>query len=260
MLVPSVLYGPTPAGEAIAYCEEVLPRAAEDRKALAITEVALAHLEAMRGNFEVARVRYRRSRAVLEEFGYRFFAALTSLVSGPSRCSPAISRRRNASSARITGLLSRWGNAITSPRPRGAGRGSVPPGSLPGVGRTCRRLPGNRFCGRRGFAIPLAMRAGETARPRPPARAGGRDHHRGARADRRFGLAGLAGQRLHGSRRGMPAGRPCRRRPRGAGAGATRFAAKGNVVSTQRADKLADGLRASLADATPDQERPAALA
>jgi hypothetical protein len=40
----------------------------------------------------------------------------------------------------------------------------------------------------------------------------------------------------------------------------TRFAAKGNVVSTQRADKLADGLRASLADATPDPERPAALA
>ena len=81
MLAPSVLYGPTPAGEAIAYCEAVLSRAAEDRKASAITEVALAHLEAMRGNFEAARVRYRRSRALLEEFGYRFFAALTSLDS-----------------------------------------------------------------------------------------------------------------------------------------------------------------------------------
>jgi ATP/maltotriose-dependent transcriptional regulator MalT len=81
MLAPCVLYGPTPVGEAIARCEEVLSRAADDRRASAITEVALAHLEAMRGNFGTARVRYRRSRALLEEFGYRFFAALTSLDS-----------------------------------------------------------------------------------------------------------------------------------------------------------------------------------
>src|SRR5215472_651506 len=83
MLASSVLYGPTPADEAIAYCEGVLSRAAEDRKSVAITEAALAHLEAMRGNFEVARVRYRRSRALLEEFGWLVEAALTSLDSGP---------------------------------------------------------------------------------------------------------------------------------------------------------------------------------
>jgi class 3 adenylate cyclase/tetratricopeptide (TPR) repeat protein len=83
MLASSVLYGPTPADEAIAYCEEVLSRAAEDRKSVAITEAALAHLEAMRGNFEVARLRYRRSRALLEEFGWLVEAALTSLDSGP---------------------------------------------------------------------------------------------------------------------------------------------------------------------------------
>jgi hypothetical protein len=50
---------------------------------VAITEAALAHLEAMRGNFEVARTRYRRSRALLEEFGWLVEAALTSLDSGP---------------------------------------------------------------------------------------------------------------------------------------------------------------------------------
>jgi class 3 adenylate cyclase/tetratricopeptide (TPR) repeat protein len=83
LLATSVLYGPTPAAEAIAYCERVLSQAAEDRRASARTEVALAHLEAMRGNFEVARVRYRRGRALLEEFGYRFFAALTSIDSAP---------------------------------------------------------------------------------------------------------------------------------------------------------------------------------
>jgi class 3 adenylate cyclase/tetratricopeptide (TPR) repeat protein len=83
MLANSVLYGPTPVDEAITYCEEVLVRAAEDRKSVAITEASLAHLEAMRGNFEVARVRYRRSRALLEEFGWRFSAALTSHDSAP---------------------------------------------------------------------------------------------------------------------------------------------------------------------------------
>jgi len=78
-----VLYGPTPVDEAITYCEGVLSRAAEDRRSVAITEAALAHLEAMRGNFEVARARYRRSRALLEEFGWLVEAALTSLDSGP---------------------------------------------------------------------------------------------------------------------------------------------------------------------------------
>jgi class 3 adenylate cyclase/tetratricopeptide (TPR) repeat protein len=83
MLAVSVLYGPTPVDEAITYCEGVLSRAAEDRKSVAITEAVLAHLEAMRGNFEVARVRYRRSRALLEEFGWRLSAALTSHDSAP---------------------------------------------------------------------------------------------------------------------------------------------------------------------------------
>jgi class 3 adenylate cyclase/tetratricopeptide (TPR) repeat protein len=83
MLAVSVLYGPTPVDEAITYCEEVLSRAAEDRKSVAITEAAVAQLEAMRGNFEVARTRYRRSRALLEEFGWLVEAALTSLDSGP---------------------------------------------------------------------------------------------------------------------------------------------------------------------------------
>jgi len=83
MLASSVLYGPTPADEAITYCEGVLSRAAEDRKSVAITDAALAHLEAMRGNFGVARTHYRRSRALLEEFGWLVEAALTSLASAP---------------------------------------------------------------------------------------------------------------------------------------------------------------------------------
>ncbi len=80
-LAMSALFGPTPVTEAIAYCEHVLGQVTDDRKATAITEVTLSHLEAMRANFETARLRYRRSRALLEEFGWRLTAALTSLDS-----------------------------------------------------------------------------------------------------------------------------------------------------------------------------------
>ena len=81
LLAISALYGPMPVPEAIATCEEVLARAQDDRKARALTELAIGHLEAMRGNFERARLLYRRSRASLEEFGYLLLAALTSLDS-----------------------------------------------------------------------------------------------------------------------------------------------------------------------------------
>src|SRR5215469_3350597 len=82
-LAQSALFGPTPVSEAIAICEQVLGRVTEDRKATALTEAALAHLEAMRGNFAEARLRYRHSRALLEEFGWRLTAAGTSLDSAP---------------------------------------------------------------------------------------------------------------------------------------------------------------------------------
>jgi predicted ATPase/class 3 adenylate cyclase len=81
LLAISALYGPKPVPEAIATCEEVLARAQDDRKARALTELYIGHLEAMRGDFERARVLYRRSRASLEELGYHLMAALTSLDS-----------------------------------------------------------------------------------------------------------------------------------------------------------------------------------
>jgi tetratricopeptide (TPR) repeat protein len=81
LLANSALYGPMPVVEAIATCEEVLARAKDDRKARALAELAIGHLEAMRGDFERARLLYHQSRASLEEFGYLFFAALTSLDS-----------------------------------------------------------------------------------------------------------------------------------------------------------------------------------
>ena len=76
--------GPTPVPEAIAIVEQILTQLEGDRKSEAYTQRALANLEAMRGRFDEARALYRRSRATLDELGWRFDAALTSAVaSGP---------------------------------------------------------------------------------------------------------------------------------------------------------------------------------
>jgi ATP/maltotriose-dependent transcriptional regulator MalT len=82
-LATCALYGPRPVSKAIEICTEILERTGTDRKAAAVTVRALAHLEAMRGNFEQARDLYRQSRASLEELGWKLHAAVTSLSSGP---------------------------------------------------------------------------------------------------------------------------------------------------------------------------------
>ena len=79
----AAFYGPMPVTEAIARCEELLTVAEGDRRAQATTLAALAHLRAMRGDFEPARADYRRGRAILEELGLRFDASTMSIDSGP---------------------------------------------------------------------------------------------------------------------------------------------------------------------------------
>jgi predicted ATPase/class 3 adenylate cyclase len=76
-------YGPTPVEDAIKRCEDTTARVGADRKAGALISISLARLEAMRGNFERARELYRLTRATLEELGWTFLAAQTSLDSGP---------------------------------------------------------------------------------------------------------------------------------------------------------------------------------
>ena len=120
LLAISALYGPMPVVEAIATCEEVLARAQDDRKAIALTELCIGHLEAMRGDFERARLLYRRSRASLG--GVRLPPAGRTHVARlvrSSSCSPGIWPPPSRSCARITGVLRRWASATTS-RPRQA--------------------------------------------------------------------------------------------------------------------------------------------
>jgi class 3 adenylate cyclase/tetratricopeptide (TPR) repeat protein len=76
------ILGPMPAPEAIAICEALLSRMAGDRRSQATTLAALARLRAMRGDFEQARDDYRRGRAILQELGLKFDAATFSLDSG----------------------------------------------------------------------------------------------------------------------------------------------------------------------------------
>ncbi|MFN8619746.1 MAG: adenylate/guanylate cyclase domain-containing protein [Chloroflexota bacterium] len=76
--------GPTPVPEAIALVEGVLAELEGDRMSEAFTLRALANLEAMRGHLDEARTLYRRVRGTLEDLGWRFHAALTSVAaSGP---------------------------------------------------------------------------------------------------------------------------------------------------------------------------------
>jgi tetratricopeptide (TPR) repeat protein len=76
------LYGPTPVPDAEARCLELLEKVGGDRRTRAIVGCFLSHLMAMQGRFEEARDHYRRGRAMLEELGLRFHAALTSIDSG----------------------------------------------------------------------------------------------------------------------------------------------------------------------------------
>jgi predicted ATPase len=84
----SLYYGPTPADEATDVCEEMLQRTG-DRTVQAMLTALIAGLLAMRGEFDEARARARRARALLEELGAvvkaghaRSFAAEVELLAG----------------------------------------------------------------------------------------------------------------------------------------------------------------------------------
>jgi tetratricopeptide (TPR) repeat protein len=76
----SLVDGPTPVGEAIARCEEMIARGLEQKQAEAIVHASLGCLVAMNGEFERARTEYRRGRAMLDDLGAPVLAASTSLV------------------------------------------------------------------------------------------------------------------------------------------------------------------------------------
>jgi class 3 adenylate cyclase/tetratricopeptide (TPR) repeat protein len=72
------LLGPTPALEVLASSEQLLLDAAEDRMAESVILGTVAVLNAMRGSFDEARSKYRKSREMLEELGPTVMAMSTS--------------------------------------------------------------------------------------------------------------------------------------------------------------------------------------
>jgi class 3 adenylate cyclase/tetratricopeptide (TPR) repeat protein len=75
-----VYWGPTPVGEAIARCEEMLSQSGGDRTAEAGVTVVMGGLEAMRGQLDRARMLYRRSKEILSDLGLTPRLAAHTLV------------------------------------------------------------------------------------------------------------------------------------------------------------------------------------
>jgi class 3 adenylate cyclase/tetratricopeptide (TPR) repeat protein len=74
----AALHGPTPVGEAIAYCKEIIERASGDRRSEGLITSLLAPLMAMIGEFDQARDLSRRGKLILEDLGRSVLAASTS--------------------------------------------------------------------------------------------------------------------------------------------------------------------------------------
>ena len=78
----AAVYGPTPVEAAIAECSRIAADATGDRRTEGLVLGALAHLEAMRGEFDRARDLSAQARSTLEELGNSVLAASTSLEAG----------------------------------------------------------------------------------------------------------------------------------------------------------------------------------
>ena len=78
----AAVYGPTPVEAAIEECSRIAADATGDRRTEGLVLGALAHLEAMRGEFDRARDLSAQARSTLEELGNSVLAAATSLESG----------------------------------------------------------------------------------------------------------------------------------------------------------------------------------
>ena len=73
----SLLYGPTPVPQALTQCESLLAGGLTDRQVECMIQCKVAQLRAMNGDFEKARVLYRRARSILRELGEGVRAAST---------------------------------------------------------------------------------------------------------------------------------------------------------------------------------------
>ena len=83
VLCTSLLYGPTPADEAVARCVTMLEDERESRVVEANISISLAGLLAMLGRFDEARSFAERARSVYNELGQRMAVAGWTQIAGP---------------------------------------------------------------------------------------------------------------------------------------------------------------------------------
>ncbi len=76
----SALLGPTPVSEAIDHCRRIVDDAAGDRRSEGLVTSIVGWLEAMRGDFDVARSLAERGRAILVDLGAGVARRVTGLV------------------------------------------------------------------------------------------------------------------------------------------------------------------------------------
>src|SRR5206468_1433934 len=65
----AALHGPTPVSEAIGRCRDIVDEVAGDRRAEGLVTSILGWLEAMRGDFDLARALAERGRTILVDLG-----------------------------------------------------------------------------------------------------------------------------------------------------------------------------------------------
>ena len=78
----SLMYGPSPADDAIARCEALLADSRESRVTMANVSSSLAGLKALRGDFDEARACIAVARRVYSDLGLRFAIAGLSQIAG----------------------------------------------------------------------------------------------------------------------------------------------------------------------------------
>ena len=91
-VVCALALGPTPVPAAIERCSAILEELAFERHVAALSMRPLAHLHAMAGDFDVARLLLERSNAMLADLGLSMHSAVAhydafvSLLAGDARC------------------------------------------------------------------------------------------------------------------------------------------------------------------------------
>ena len=163
-LAGAAFNGPMAAPEVISLCEDLIRRSGGDRKTDARILRILAHSHAMRGDFELARIEYRRARRDLEELGWTFQAALTSLDSGRRTARRRPAGRRGRIPARLRHARTPRGTQLHLDGRRSPRGCALPPRTRRRGGGIRRSQRRDRRTRRRRHPVPVATGSSQAAR------------------------------------------------------------------------------------------------